>query len=230
MNEIGQKESLTMARFFNSAALLTLGLATAGCMSDFKNTPPEMVSNRSLYSENQPVVEHTNYVIDLNASGGGVPASELSRLTGWFDSLGLRYGDTISIDDPYASDAVREDVARIAARYGLLLSDGAPVTAGSVQPGSVRVVMSRATASVPGCPNWRQRELSGAPISTESNYGCAMNSNLAAMIANPNDLVLGQEGSGVGDAATASKAIKVYRETEPTGAQGLDETSTKEGN
>lgn len=230
MNEIGQKESLTMARFFNSAALITLGLATAGCMSDFKNTPPEMISNRSLYSENQPVVERTNYVIDLNTAAGGLPASELGRLADWFDSLQLRYGDSISIDDPYGSGAVRDDVASVAGRYGLLISEGTPVTAGTVQPGSVRVVMSRATASVPGCPNWRQRELSGAPISTESNYGCATNSNLAAMIANPNDLVLGQEGSGVGDAATASKAIKVYRDTEPTGAKGLEETTTKGGN
>lgn len=230
MDQTGQKESLTMARFFNSAALLSLGLATTGCMSDFKNTPPEMISNRTYYSENQPVVHRTDFAIDLSTGGNGVPASELGRLAGWFETLQLRYGDRIWVDDPYASPAVRDDVARIAGQYGMLIGDGAPVTAGTVQPGSVRVIMSRSTASVPGCPNWRQRELSGAPISTESNYGCASHSNLAAMIADPNDLVLGEEGAIVGDAATASKAIKAYRDAVPTGTQGLEQTSTKEAN
>ncbi|MFN3389979.1 MAG: CpaD family pilus assembly lipoprotein, partial [Allosphingosinicella sp.] len=61
-------------------------------------------------------------------------------------------------------------------------------------------------------------------------YGCAVNTNLAAMIADPSDLVLGQEGSGIGDASTASKAIKVYRETPPTGTKGLKETVTRGGN
>lgn len=50
------------------------------------------------------------------------------------------------------------------------------------------------------------------------------------MVANPEDLVHGREGSGVGDAATASRAIGVYRNTPPTGTQGLQDISTKKGN
>lgn len=230
MDEIGRKESLTMARLTTTAALLAVGLATGGCMSDFANTPPEMISNRTVYSENQPVVRRTDYVIDLSTGGSGVPASELGRLADWFDSLQLRYGDRISIDQAYPDVGVREDVARIVGQYGMLLSEGAPVTAGAVQPGAVRVIMSRSVATVPGCPNWRQRELSGAPISTESNFGCATNSNLAAMVANPVDLVSGQEGATVGDAETASKAIDAYRKAEPTGKSGLQQISTKGGN
>jgi pilus assembly protein CpaD len=112
----------------------------------------------------------------------------------------------------------------------MLLSDGAPVTAGAVQPGLVRVVVSRTTASVPGCPNWRQSHLPGAPVSTAAEFGCATNSNLAAMIADPNDLVLGQEGAVPGDPATAVKAIKQYREAKPTGADGITKVSTTGGN
>ena len=43
------------------------------------------------------------------------------------------------------------DVAQIASRYGLLLSDEAPVTGSPVAPGTVRIVVSRTRASVPGC-------------------------------------------------------------------------------
>lgn len=220
-----------MSRFSNPAALLTIGIALAGCAALQERLPKKaMVSNRTSYSENQPVVEHTNYALDLATGGEGIPGDELARLVDWFDSLQLRYGDHISVEDPSGRSSVRSDVARVAAQYGLLLTPSAPITPGAVPPGSARVIVSRATASVPGCPNWRQAKNSGAPISTESNYGCATNTNIALMVADPDDLVLGQKGSVPNDAATASKAIRVYREKEPTGKDGLEKVSTTGGN
>ncbi|MDB5698795.1 MAG: pilus assembly protein CpaD, partial [Alphaproteobacteria bacterium] len=138
-------------------------------------------------------------------------------------------GDRIAVEDQYAGAGAREEIARVAADYGLLLSNAAPITAGAVQPGLVRVVVSRMTASVPNCPNWRQSHLPGAPVSTASEYGCATNSNLAAMIADPNDLVLGHEGAVHGDPATAAKAIKQYRDAKLTGADGIQKVSTTTG-
>jgi pilus assembly protein CpaD len=49
------------------------------------------------------------------------------------------------------------------------------------------------------------------------------------MVADPVDLIHGREGSGVGDAMTATKAVQFYRTTPPTGTKGLQETSTKKG-
>ena len=63
-----------------------------------------------------------------------------------------------------------------------------------------------------------------------SNLGCAVNSNLAAMVANPEDLIHGREGSGVGDTLTSIKAVDAYRKAEPTGNKGLKDISTKKGN
>jgi pilus assembly protein CpaD len=60
-----------------------------------------------------------------------------------------------------------------------------------------------------------------------SNFGCAVNSNLAAMIADPIDLVHGREGTGVGDSATAARAVEMYRKTAPSGSKGLPADSTK---
>jgi pilus assembly protein CpaD len=53
------------------------------------------------------------------------------------------------------------------------------------------------------------------------NYGCAVNSNLAAMVADPQDLLEGKKGSGETLIATSNKAIATYREADPTGKQGL---------
>jgi pilus assembly protein CpaD len=215
-----RKDYSIMAR--SIAALLALGVAVTASQASAQSARGPI--HRGLDSINQPVVVRSDLTLDLASRGNGLSQSERGRLAAWFDSLGLGYGDRVSVDDPLHSDGTRLDIARVAADYGLLLHYAAPVTAGRVEPGSVRVVVSRSTASVPSCPHWQGR---GGVNSTSPNYGCAINSNLAAMIADPSDLVLGQAGSGTGDAATAAKAIKVYRDTAPSGSKGLTETSSQ---
>ena len=214
-----------MSRFKTLAAVAAVGLAAAACAPS--GQPLSAANNPSLYSLHQPVVQRTNFVLDVATSGDRVPQSELERLDAWFASIGAGYGDRISVDEPsgYPSPGAREDVARVAGQYGLLLSDGAPVLNGTVQPGTIRVIASRATASVPGCPEW-SNPAAEPSTTTSSNFGCAMNSNIAAMIANPDDLVLGQDGSTRGSATTATRAIRSYRERPPTGRQGLPTSST----
>jgi pilus assembly protein CpaD len=63
-----------------------------------------------------------------------------------------------------------------------------------------------------------------------SNYGCSINSNLAAMIADPEDLVHGREGGAVTDTKTAVRAVDLYRTKPPTGQGGLQAVSSKGGN
>ena len=112
-----------MNRAASAAIALSLGLALSAC-----NTA--VPKNRSLYSVKQPVVERANYTLDLAATDAGLSIPEQGRLADWFSSMDLRYGDRIAVEDGTASAAVREDVAAIAGRYGLLISDGAPVTEG----------------------------------------------------------------------------------------------------
>jgi pilus assembly protein CpaD len=206
------------------ALLLAAGAILGATGADARRNRRD--DNLGLSSMNQPVVQRTDYVIDLASAGPGLSVAERARLRGWFDSLGLGYGDRVAVDMPYSSDPARADVARVAAEYGLLLSDGAPVTARAVEPGSIRVVVSRSSARVPGCPFADEHQ---GPSATSLNYGCATNSNLAAMIADPNDLVLGRSGAAAGDPSTAAKAIKVYREAAPSGTKGLQNINSRAG-
>ncbi len=210
-----------MARTKSLAAVLAIGAAFALPSAAGAKPPERHGPNRGLDSLNQPVVQRIDYLLDL-ADNGGLSDADLARLDSWFTSLGLGYGDHVFVD--HGTGAGRQDVASVAAAYGLLLSEGAPVMAGDVPGGAVRVIVSRTTASVPNCPNYEKER---GPSSTSSNYGCAVNSNLAAMIADPNDLVLGQVGSVTGDANTSSKAIRLYRQTAPTGTKGLSDVSTR---
>jgi pilus assembly protein CpaD len=202
-----------------SIAILALATALAGCIT------PDPAS-RGVESVNVPVVSRADYALDLAAPGGSLPSSEAGRLDGWFRSLQLGYGDSIYVDGPDAYGA-KAEVARVAGQYGLLVSNGSPVTAGAIQPGTVRVVVSRTRASVPGCPNWSVPSQPNFQNASMSNFGCAVNANLADMVANPEDLIHGREGSGLGDAQTATKAVETYRSATPTGKAGLKDISTK---
>ena len=187
------------------------------------------MDNRTLYSVKQPMVERSNYVLDVNTDYEGLTVSEQQRLAGWFDSMDLRYGDRVSIDDSGANIAVRDDVAAIAGRYGIMVADSAPVTAGQRNPGQARIILTRTTASVPDCPDWSHTAEANVNNATNPNYGCAVNSNLAAMVANPEDLVVGQQGTGETVVTTHTKAIQTYRGQEPTGKGGLPEINTSKG-
>ncbi|RNJ62123.1 MAG: pilus assembly protein CpaD [Porphyrobacter sp. IPPAS B-1204] len=200
------------------ALALALGLGLAGCGG--------MPTNSALYSVKQPVVQRTNMTLDVTTTTAGLPISEQQRINGWFETMDLRYGDRVAIENPSQNPAVTNAVRDLAARYGLMLSDTAPVTPGFIQPGQARVVITRATASVPGCPDWSAKSDMNYTNGISPNYGCAVNSNLAAMVADPQDLIEGKKGASETVIATSNKAISTYRDKEPSGKAGLMEAGT----
>lgn len=192
-------------RTLTLTALIGLGLAVSACGG---------TENRGLESVHQPVVKRSDFVLDVDNSMDGLSAAEARRVGGWLDALRVGYGDRIAIDTAYgpASGSTREMIASLAAKHGLLLDDTAPVTEGEVPAGVARIIVSRVSASVPGCPDWSRSSIVDLNNHTKSNYGCAINSNFAAMVANPEDLVRGATSTNPTDPATSSKAIKNYRE------------------
>lgn len=204
------------------AAAIALSLSLTACGDP-------RTSNHSLYSVAQPVVEHHTFTLDLAAGVNGLPIGEQRRLNDWFETMDLRYGDRIGLDGQPTSVSVRNDVAAIAGRYGLLLSDGAPVTEGYVAPGNVRVVVTRSRAYVPNCPNWGHQFRSTLGNETADGYGCAVNANVAVMVADPEHLLHGAQSTGQTVVMSGDKAIKTYREQDPTGKAGLPKISTETG-
>lgn len=176
--------------------------------------------NGGVDSVYQPVVQRNDYTLDLTAAGYKLAPGEPERLAGWLDALHLRYGDKVAIDDGGSGGTGRDQVAAAVSQFGLALSDRAPVTQGAVAPGNVRVVVTRMSASVPGCPDYSRVYQPDYEASTSSNYGCATNRNLAAMVANPADLVRGEPGSATTDPVTAGKAVNALRNATPTGNGG----------
>jgi pilus assembly protein CpaD len=171
----------------------TLAITLSGCTGMGATSP-----NSTVYSVNQPVVERSTYVLDVNLDGyAGIPDSERSRVTEWFDALQLGFGDRISIDygDGVSSASADQDVSDLAALHGMTINKTAPATAGNIAAGTARIVVTRSTASVPNCPNWSKTTEANYNAGNHPNYGCAVNGNLAAMVADPEDLVRGREST-----------------------------------
>ena len=192
--------------------------------------------NRGLESVNQPVVHRTDYAIDLGTGGvDGLRSGEAQRLGQWFDSLKLGYGDHVAIDDPGhdGGGTARDAIAALVARYGLLLSEGPPLTSGPIASDDVRVVVSRSHADVPDCPNWKRAADPEFAGSTGSDFGCAINSNLAAMVADPQDLLRGhgESESGTHSDRSIIRAGDAYQRLIPTGVNGdvKNEKTTRGG-
>lgn len=187
-----------------------LATAVAAC-----NTPQAGGADRGVSSVNEPVLNRSTYAIDLAAPGGSLSPAEMNRLDGWFRSLGLGYGDSIYVDGAFG--AAGTQVADLAGRYGMMVLPAAPVTAGAVPSGMVRVIVSRTRAEIPGCPNWSVPAQPNYENRSMSNFGCAVNSNFAMQVANPEDLFHGREGPASVDAITGAKAIVMYRSWPLTG-------------
>lgn len=215
-----------MSRIKLLASIALLAGAASACAPATNDL--SAINNPSMYSVHQPVVERTDFVFDVRSDATGLPAGEADRLRGWFDSIQLRYGDSVTVETAGHGGAARADIARVVGDYGLLLSEEpAPVTAGAVPTGTVRIVASRSIATVENCPSWPTEDNGLAPPqNTSANYGCATAGNLAAMVANPQDLVQGRDHSARGGATVAGRAIRTYREMQPTGRQALQSTTT----
>ncbi len=192
----------------NKTFILALSVTAIASLSACTGT-----TNRGMETVHQPVVARTDFVFDLPSDGNMVLPQDVDRLDGWFESLRVGYGDQISVDANGAYDAsgVLGVVSNAAARRGLLISRNAPVTGGQIQPGYVRVIVSRVTADVPECPDWSRLSQPNYNNSTSSNFGCSTNTNLARMVADPNDLLTGKTGDVAPAPANAARAVGAYR-------------------
>lgn len=205
-------------------AITVLALPLAACTDE--------TANRGLESIHQPVVSHTAYTFDVQSGGDGtLSPREAVRLNEWFASINLSYGDQVAIvtDAGYYSPGLRDGIADLVARHGLLVGEDSSAVAGTAPEGAVRLIVRRASATVPGCPDWRSKGETDLQLGTSSNYGCGINSNLAAMVANPEDLVRGQTTDSDMRTVTSNRAISTYRDKVPTGSGDLKEITASGG-
>jgi len=98
-----------------------------------------------------------------------------------------------------------------------LAESGNPTTSNRTVYSINQPVVSGNKAWVPTCPNWKSGARDSA-AEVDSNFGCGVNSNLAAMIADPQDLLHGKTDPLTGhDPETATRTLKGGKASVTTG-------------
>ncbi|NIJ06998.1 type IV pilus biogenesis protein CpaD/CtpE [Sphingomonas vulcanisoli] len=89
-------------------------------------------------------------------------------------------------------------------------------------------LVSPQAATVPNCPDWSDKDRPTTDAQA-ANYGCATAVNLAAMIADPTDLLHGKNENG-SRVEVSVRAIRSWRKVAPTIEAGIEKVSSKGGN
>ena len=183
------------------ALTLCLAIWAAGCAS----TPKPVEVARNTEAPNSIVVSETTSSHTVRYQTGDEPdAAQITGLNDFLIGADVERGDRILIERSAspADDGRASILADALARKGLL---PAMSEAASVPQGELHLVIHQYVATAPGCPNWTKPPGNDFDNTMHSDFGCATASNLAAMVADPHDLLAGRSmGPPSGEPALAA--------------------------
>jgi pilus assembly protein CpaD len=174
------------------------------------------------YRTNHPIViAEKDLKIDLPVGAGdhGMTRNQRETLLGFLDGYDRRAAPVLTILVPYgsvnevAARAAGRDFARLAVASGIRKSR---VVVTSYQARSaeasapIRVVYTAVRAQTDKCGRWPADLADTTDNRHYANFGCSYQNNLAAQIANPNDLLGPRKQSEI-DAENRSRVIGTYR-------------------
>ncbi len=158
-------------------------------------------------TEKRSAVEMVRLTHDVAMAANETQLSQtaVAGLMGFLNGINYGHGDRLVLDagDSAASAAV----ARYLTTAGYAVAPSlVPLGAGD---GAVRVAVERYVVTLPSCPDWRQKAWPNYENAPSSNFGCANATALGLMVANPRDLIEGDNFAGP-DGTQAATAIERY--------------------
>lgn len=202
--------------------MLTLGAvcALAGCASGKSGQALRGPTSLDAFAPRVVEVEERRAVLTIGGGDALTPADDraIRGMTALYRTVGqgpiiIGVPDSLGAEDPLArqvADAIYEGGV---ARQDILF---APYTPGPQQKNEIVLGFKRFEAIAQPCPSLGTVNLAqtlgtiGLP-----NLGCVVNSNIAAMTANPADL-LGPRAEGPSSADRRQRVIEVYKQGQPT--------------
>lgn len=180
-------------------------LAAASC------TPTESYwSEPQARKQNQ--IEPIRLVHDVRfPSGNQLSPAEMTQLENFLVRNDIGYGDRVYVLTSSSASGPVSQRSKAVLDYMKVhgvWSESLPSP--EAQPGLVRIVVNRYVVVPPNCPDWSKPATSDYSNTPLGNLGCANTSNLGLMVADPRDLVHGQN-PGPADATGSALAIQRYR-------------------
>jgi pilus assembly protein CpaD len=137
-------------------------------------------------------------------------ATQATGIMNFLEASKIGEGDSVTVEGSGASSLTAARQAAVVGELKRLGIDAAPGMDTKLAADSVRIHADHAIAAAPPCPNWSKPEADEPNNTPSSNYGCATEANLAAMIANPADLVK-PKASAAADGFVLAHGVELYR-------------------
>lgn len=192
-------------------SLLLLGGLAACAREEASWTPAEAPQRvRADWRSESHLVAFPAGAVDLSSEEKGKLAYFLHAAVRSGEER-LALGIPTAIDSPLAEKramALRQVVASLAPGRPVSI---APVADPRLRDGAVLVTVGRYVVTTPNCPDWRKPSNMDASNSRMSNTGCANETNLGLMIADPADLVVGRTLEPA-DGEAMAQGVRRYRE------------------
>jgi pilus assembly protein CpaD len=158
---------------------------------------------------------------------------DAARLTHLAATGGIAASDRVTIaaaGSPYLAQERVGAVALLLQHYGIV----AVATLDAVPPNRAVVTVTRTLVTLPPCPNWSHPSQPDFDNQPSSNFGCATETNLGMMVANPADLAGGLpagRAAGHPAAAAVNRYLndKVVLPTANTGLPVASQGSNQQG-
>lgn len=216
-----RKMNTSISRLPLFAAIMIASSTLSGCAMFGQRDHMEVGAIPDDYRTRHPIViaeTQKQLMVPVGNAARDLSFAEKEVVAGFLDKFGAQGSGAIHISSPTgspnsgAAGHVANHVAQVAAANGyrdrVVM---AHYQASADQPAPPVIVSYGAmTASAGPCGKWPEDTLPDAENKNYQNFGCAYQNNLAAMVANPMDL-LGPRKSGAIDAADRDKVIADYR-------------------
>lgn len=150
------------------------------------------------------------HAVDVS-DNGQLSSAAAASLDLFLSENSVGYGDSLSLDagDMPAGDLDRGAISNQLRSHGLLLSSQQTIAGAMPAEGTIVLVVDRYVVTTPNCNDWSMSSKPNYANAESAGFGCSSRSILGLMVANPRDLVQGQEDDGP-NASAAGKAIKSY--------------------
>jgi pilus assembly protein CpaD len=153
------------------------------------------------------------YTASFGAGHNELAPTEAKKLDAFLGASEVTANDPVYLEAPVNDKAAAARVSALArdlTRKGYAVAT-IPAARDAIAANSLLVVVERYTVTPPACPNWTASPSENHENTVSSNFGCANLTNLDLMVADPRDLVIGQQMGGE-PADHAGLAIQRYRE------------------
>jgi pilus assembly protein CpaD len=205
-----------------AAIAVTFGalFAVAGCDTPFPETENEYVPVSS-YDRYPIEVAKGPVRMEVPTDSGALNAQQRDTVIRFAQQAKSNYASVIHVRRPTGggrSIAVAGSVERILLKQGVPESMIVQSTYSGSATSPVVVSYVRTYAVTQECGNWDEDLAITFDNSGYANFGCSVQNNAAAMVANPNDLVMPRKETP-SDPMRRSTVFNKYREGVPTNTQ-----------